>query len=138
MGLSVSAATAIIFIAVVLVFGALLGAWDKGQDYLLDSQREIESRHADLLNTRVSIANVDQGQNTITIINDGSVTLDVTDVDLLIDGVLSNDKISDWTVGGVSNTFIWMPTEELVLTLSFDIKGEDIAVITGNGVVAYA
>lgn len=88
-------------------------------------------------NTRIEISEVDFDADTITLTNNGSVILDLQELDLLLNGTSSNDAFSSMVVEGGSKTNLWAPSEELVINLSIDIVSERIKVITGNGVSAY-
>jgi archaellum component FlaF (FlaF/FlaG flagellin family) len=72
-------------------------------------------------NTKIEISDVDYDADTITLTNNGSVILDLLELDLLLNGTPSNDAVSSMVVEGDSGTNLWAPSEELVINLSVDI-----------------
>jgi len=137
MGLSISASAAIIFIASVIVFGTLLGAFDSVQTSYLDAQRDAQDRTNDIMNTKIAITTLDLANGTLTIVNKGETTLAASEVNILIDGKLADDRVSSREVYGNIGSDLWMPGETLILTLSGNLTDASFMVVCGNGVTAY-
>jgi flagellar protein FlaF len=137
MGLSISASAAIIFVASVIVFSSVLGAMDKAEQSIINAQQASMDRQGDALLTHITITGVDRDNRTISVLNDGSVTLSLSDVDIMLDGVLSNDRIVSESVQGVDDTDIWLPDEVLILQMNGDLDGAAIMVVVGDGITAY-
>ena len=136
MGMSVSIATAIIFIASLISFASIIGALDHAQGSVLEAQKASSQREADAMRTSVALSFVDGPNGTFGVVNSGEVTL-TTQVDLLINGALSNEKISSMSVEGKNDTKLWLPGEMLIITMSEGVNGAAIKIVTANGVSVY-
>ncbi len=137
MGLSVSAAVAILFSAFLIMSGVYLGAIFEANQHIMDAQETDLDLQNERSCTSISIEEVDTVNDTITVMNEGSVELDLELIDLLIDGVYSTNLISQVSIDGVTTTSIWTPMESLTIYLSTDIESQRVKVIAGNGVSAY-
>ena len=136
MGMSVSIATAIIFIASLISFASIIGALDHAQGSVLEAQKASSQREADAMRTSVALSFVDGPNGTFGVVNSGEVTL-TTQVDVLINGALSNEKISSMSVAGKNATKLWLPGEMLIITMSEGVNGAAIKIVTANGVSVY-
>mgnify|MGYP000930390389 CR=1 FL=1 len=136
MGMSVSIATAIIFIASLISFASIIGALDHAQGSVLEAQKASSQREADAMRTSVALSFVDGPNGTFGVVNSGEVTL-TTQVDVLINGALSNEKISSMSVEGKNDTKLWLPGEMLIITMSEGVNGAAIKIVTANGVSVY-
>jgi flagellar protein FlaF len=137
MGLSISVSAAIIFIATVIVFGNLLGAYDHFEQAVVDAQKDSYEREDGVLRDRIAITAVDVENRTISLTNEGSETIQVTSLDLFLNGTLSNDAIITFAVEGSPSTRLWFPGETLVMTVDGELNHTLIGVVDGNGVAAY-
>ncbi len=90
MGLSVSAASAILFTTFVILFGIVFGSFDHFQDSLINSQNEQTERYERMMDTSISIVEVDDANDTVTLVNDGEAAIDLDDVDILVNGALAD------------------------------------------------
>ena len=77
MGFSVSAATALLFIAGVITFASISGAFYAAEGQLSDAQNTYYNNSIDLKECNATIKAVDTVNDTITILNDGSITIDI-------------------------------------------------------------
>jgi archaeal flagellar protein FlaF len=137
MGLSISASASIIFVASVLVFGALLGAFNTAQHLVVDAQRSSNERVKDAMQTHITIIGVDGENSTIKVANDGSITLDLSGFDIFLNGTMSKQLITNISVDGNNSTRLLMPFETVEIVVNADLTGTPIEVVTGNGVKAY-
>jgi flagellar protein FlaF len=137
MGLSVSASAAIFFTTFLVIFGILFASFNDLNDSLSGAQTDEFSRYTDIKNTHIAITDVDPAQGTISLINDGSVTISIDDMDVLVNGTPCTDLVVSTEVDGNMETNIWAPNEELVLTLSSNMTGARVKVVTANGAMAY-
>ncbi|NLI73463.1 MAG: hypothetical protein GX369_01645 [Euryarchaeota archaeon] len=137
MGLSISAATAVIFISAVLAFSGIFAVVSNAQDSLIDEHRDYLSRLDDKASTRLTISEILIDTDTISVMNEGTTTLDVREIDLLIDGILSNDRIESTRVNGIEETNIWMPGEMLEISVPEIPIDAKIRIISSNGASAY-
>ncbi|MBI0584385.1 MAG: hypothetical protein ISF22_09190 [Methanomassiliicoccus sp.] len=137
MGVSVSIATAIIFIASIISFGSVIGTLDQVQHSLTDAQASRSDRELTAIHTSVTMASVDRPNGTVEVANSGRVTLSTNELDVYINGTLSNDRISSIEVNGHAGSQIWLPGETVTVGLSGDLNGTAIMIMTGNGVPVY-
>jgi len=137
MGMSVSIATAIIFIASLLAFASVLGALDEVQSSVLEAQRSSSERGVDALHTSIVITSIDRPNGTIEVTNSGEVTLSYEGLNILVNGTLSNDQVSSMAVEGHNDSKLWMPGEVLTIGLTGNLEGASIKIMTANGASVY-
>lgn len=137
MGMSVSIATAIIFIASLLAFASVLGALDEVQSSVLEAQRSSSEREVEALHTSIAITSIDRSNGTIEVANNGEVTLSYEGLNILVNGTLSNDRVSSMTIEGRNDSKLWMPGEVLIIDLDGDLEGASIKIVTANGASVY-
>lgn len=121
MGFSVSGATAVVFIGLLISAAALYPAVDGYTERRADALEHREERALAQQNTEIEVVNAsyDQGTDTLTVEvdNTGASTLRVTELDLLVDGNYTPLRPGDVVVAGSATTGIWAPGERLVATL---------------------
>jgi archaellum component FlaF (FlaF/FlaG flagellin family) len=137
MGLSVSVSVAILFVATVIVFGTLLSAYDGSQHAQVEAQKDVVVRQAEALQTRISISNIDAANGTVSLANQGSYTLSVDKLNVLLNGTLSDESITSAKLNDGTSTNVWMPGEVLVLNLNKTLNGVQVMIVTENGVMAF-
>ncbi|MDW5562862.1 MAG: hypothetical protein SA339_06505 [Methanomassiliicoccus sp.] len=137
MGMSVSIATAIIFIASLISFASLAGALDQAQSSLIEAQKASASRDVEALHTSISLTEIDRPNGTIEVVNSGEVTLSLDELDIFINGTLSNERITSMTVQGHNDTKLWLSGEVLVIDLNGELSGAAIKIVTANGTSVY-
>lgn len=116
MGFSVSASTAIIFAGLFLAFGMLYPAVSNGYERVQDAEFDKDNAQLDRQNTAIEIS--DLTQDKINVTNNGSTSLKVSNVDLLINDEYQNRSDYTPTVDGDSGTDLWLPGETLTITFS--------------------
>lgn len=137
MGMSVSIATAIIFIASLISFASVIGTLDQAQNSLIEAQRSSSERGVEALHTTISISSIDGQNGTIEVVNGGEVTLITNGTDLFINGTLSNDRITSMSIDGRTDTRLWLPGEVLTISVDGNLNGSAVKVLTANGASAY-
>jgi flagellar protein FlaF len=137
MGMSVSIATAIIFIASLISFATVIGTLDEAQSSILEAQRASSGREVDALHTSISIVSIDGANGTVMVVNSGEVTLTTYELDVFVNGTLSNQLISSVTIEGNNETKLWLPGEVLVISITGDLDGAAIKIVTANGTSIY-
>jgi archaellum component FlaF (FlaF/FlaG flagellin family) len=137
MGLSVSAASAILFTTFVILFGIVFGSFDHFQDSLVNSQNEQTERYEQMMDTSITIVMVDDANDTMTIVNDGEAVVDLNEVMLLINGALVDRSVLNITVIGHESSKIWAPGESLLVQFPMDIDGARIKVTVKEWASAY-
>ena len=141
MGVSVSAATAILLVAALVSFGVVYSAQDSAQTSYIEAQSSMADRLNDILMTDLEIntaISVYDGPvflySNITMTNTGSTPIDLDNMRLMVNGYFRPYSYSFLGVDGYS---LWLPGEVIVLTigLEFDVdESYRIWAVTANGV----
>ena len=133
MGFSVSASTAIIFAGLFLAVGILYPATSNGFEQVQDAQLDRDDAQVELRNTQIEIQRASTSEITVT--NNGTTSLTVSELDLLVDGVYQERTTYETTVDGDGETDLWLPGEELTLD-NFDgfSVDERAKVVTEHGI----
>jgi archaellum component FlaF (FlaF/FlaG flagellin family) len=139
MGLSVSAATGIIVLAMVISVSFVGLTLAESFDKLRSSGEGRLSYLTDRQKTCIDIYDVNLTTPVLTVMveNCGSVTIDASEMTVLLDGVLVKPSGMKWNVSGRSTDLV-LHGEILTIGI-FKVVSmpSGIKVITGNGVVAY-
>ncbi|RLF58585.1 MAG: hypothetical protein DRN27_05015 [Thermoplasmata archaeon] len=137
MGFSVSTATALIGVAIVMSLEVSIGVMIPLYADVSDSYRDMKTRSIDELQTDITINDVNVTSNAtlhdlnITIKNTGSIVLEREYITILIDGV-----IQDYTG---SSTYLYPESSDHYLLNGLSGSGEKkIKIITSNGISCYA
>jgi archaellum component FlaF (FlaF/FlaG flagellin family) len=80
---------------------------------------------------------VDDTNDTMTLINDGQAVIDLTDVNLLVNGALVDRSLLNISVQGHTESRIWVPGESLVVQFPMEIDGARIKVTVKEWASAY-
>ena len=138
MGLGLSAATVIIFSALIVISADFVNTYDEVSRETRDAIDERDDLAFDRSGTSIGIIDTDITGGTLwmNVTNDGSTVIDVRGCDLLVNGTLSTDSIR-WNRTGVighPGSDLWAPGE----TASFAIDGVSaparIKIVCPNGV----
>ncbi|WP_436900627.1 hypothetical protein [Halovenus halobia] len=144
MGFSVSGATALLFVALLISFGtfytATMGAMDQIQEAEVDTQEEnIETLNTEIeLGTAVYNTTKDPSELTITANNTGAEPLQPSKLSLLINGTFVSFGAENLTLSNPSGEDLWVPQQQLTLTFngndpdlpdSFDV-GDTVKLVT--------
>jgi len=134
MGFSVSASTAIVFAGMFLAVGILYPAVSNGFEQVQDAQVERDQSQLDLRNTQIEIQSTSNSEITVT--NNGSTSLTVEEVDLIVDGEYQprNDEDLTKEVDGASNSDLWLPGETLEISGFDGGSGDRFRVVTEHGI----
>lgn len=136
MGFSVSGSTAIIFLAMFLSFGMFYSSAYNGFERVNDAQT-FQSEHVlEQQNTGLNITklNYSTGYLNVTVNNTGTTTLDVSDTDVLVDGVYVSEKsVAARDVDGNNDTELWLPGESLHYRINVSAGPKRVKVVTGPG-----
>lgn len=138
MGLSVSAASAILFSTFLIVFGAMFGAINMYQDKIQAAQEDNYLRALEARATSISITSIDATNGTIAVTNTGTTTLDPEKLDLLINGTIETASISQFTIGQHVGSHLWLPGDVLIMHSDVNMTGAHIELVTEFGTVAYS
>ena len=137
MGFSVSATFAIFLIGFLVMASLSYNSLSSSVELINDGRRDQHDRMSDELQTDINItsANYDSGSNTLTVIveNIGSIVLDASEIDLLIDGEI---KSADYIT--MNPAKVWIPEETLTITASnVSLSPSRVKVVAENGISDY-
>lgn len=137
MGFSVSGSAAIIFVGIFLAFSSAYTASANGFERVTDATSAVDEEALDRKNTALSITNAtyDAANDTLTVeaVNEGTTTLEIDAVDLLVDNAY-RDNFTVRRVGGDNSTRLWLPGERLYLEVTVTSQPARLKIVTGPGV----
>ena len=141
MGFSVSASTAVIFAGLFLALGmfypAMANSYERVQAADANqADRALEQANTDIRLDDTTINNAPSGDNQvdITLTNNGSTSLTVSETDLLVNGTYIQRSELDTEVDGNSTTNLWLPGETLIITYETSGTVDRVRVVTEHGV----
>lgn len=138
MGLSVAASSAILFVGFLLVATAMFTGLSSTLHEIEDAFKDAQQAGSDIARTSIRVENATNNTTHvfINITNSGSEPLKISEVQLLINGTLATDMISNRSVEGNNMTDIWAPEEVLYVEVAYATvtKPMRIMVITGAAV----
>lgn len=138
MGFSVSGATAVILVGLLVSAATLYPAVDSHTERRSEAVDDRQERLLTQQNTEVEITIASYnatGDLTVSVKNTGATTLAVSKVDLLADGEYETLLSTDTTVDGDTTTDIWSPGETLTITVSSLLSSPGrVKIVTGPGV----
>lgn len=137
MGFSTSAAAAVIFVGVLvslsIIYPAAAGSFEGVSDAMESREdRALNERNSDL---RIANATYDDANDRlrVNVTNTGTVSIDVEETDLLIDGEIRTNGST--AVEGVAGRSIWAPGETLTITVDdLDTSPSRVTVVNEYGV----
>ncbi len=145
MGFSVSGATVVLLVGLMVSLGTLYPVVDQNGQRYADAEDARENRALDRQNTdiRVVSANYTDGNAllgepdvlTVIVRNTGTTALSVEDTDLLVDGVYTDPTTT--AVESDPNRTTWAGGENLTLTVEYDASAtapDRVVVVTDHGV----
>jgi flagellar protein FlaF len=139
MGFSVSGATAVVLVGLLVCAATLYPAADRYAERRADAVEAADERALDRRNTVLGsvTATYDPANDTLSVAveNAGAHTLAVSAVDLLVDGRYAS---YDASVAGAGSTDVWAPGETVTLTRTAEGAPGRVKVVTGPGVAATA
>jgi flagellar protein FlaF len=139
MGFSVSGATVVVLIGVLVCAATVYPVLDRTAERRTEAVDAARERALDRQNTAIGglTTTYDAVNDTLTIVveNRGAYTLAVSAISLLVDGRYVE---FDASVAGDRSTNLWLPGESLTLTVSRTSAPTRVKVVTGPGVAAGA
>lgn len=147
MGFSVSGATALLFIAFLISFGAFYTASSGAVDQVRDAQVDQTERNVETLNTEIEIDDRrttynESGEEELKIVanNTGASSLQVADLSLLVNGeYVGFDADSDTELTDPKGETLWIPQQTLTITITGEFETPvSIKLVTEHGVAATA
>ena len=142
MGFSVSGATAVIFVGLLVGAATLYPAVDRYAERRADATAAADEHVLTQRNTAVEAVNATYNTTTdeltVTVRNTGATTLTVSATDLLVDGGYVRLSASNTTVAGSSSTGLWAPGESLEITYTDSATPSRVKVVSGPGIAVTA
>lgn len=146
MGFSVSGATALIIIALLLSFGTFYTATTGTFGEIRDAQTEQNDRSVKTLNTDIEINSAVYNESgnydlVISANNTGATTLELNNTDLLIDGDLQSGWRDSASINGTTGANLWVPQYSLEITIDFgesDSRPDRVKLVTEYEIAATA
>lgn len=140
MGFSVSGATAIIFIAAIVSFGALYTTAYNSYELMNAAEEDKANQLLGQQNTEIEIVAIetDQANSSVTVTaeNTGATEIHVEDTDLLLNGTYQESVTT--TVEGQSDRTLWLPGENLTMETTYDPSGTvRVKLVTAHGIAAF-
>ena len=135
MGLSVSAATAIIFAASVICFGVLLGASEKAQNDLVGAESSDIKQLSEVQGSNIAITDVNKTNGTVEVENTGNTVLMTNSVQIMLNGTLLYNNVTIHVIGH-PGSYIWAPSEYVDVNTTIGLNGP-IKVTASNGASTY-
>lgn len=136
MGFSVSGATAILFIGLLLAVGIAYPVIQSAHDQRATAIEDRDQRALDVRNTAISINQTVYDGDTesldIEVINTGSTTLSVDRTDVLVDGVYQTEYTS--AVNESGDRDLWQPGEVLDITVTVSEEPHRVKIVTQHGI----
>lgn len=138
MGFSISGATAVIFVGLLVSAATLYPAVDRYTERRSEAMSADREQSLTQQNTAIEVANATYNGSTdtltVTVENTGSSTLAVPRTDLLVDGKYVHLSAADTAVGGDTATEIWAPGETLTVEVTQSATPTRTKVVTGPGI----
>lgn len=141
MGFSVSGSVAIVSIGVLVAFGVMFPTVIDSNHLVSEAQSTQSDRILDQQNTEIHIndSSYDGTNLTAEVVNKGTVALEVSETDLLVDGkyVAPNETTvyrSLNKTSGDTATDVWLTGEVLELVVELDSRPARVKVVTETGV----
>lgn len=135
-----SAAIASVILLLAIIASATVIYSTISANYDIIRKAEASKNEIDLeqLHTTIKIINVTYsgGKISINSTNNGSTEINVTDVDLIVDGVYYTDNITSTTISG-DNVTLWLPEETLKIEITSDSAPSRVKLIAHNGISDY-
>ncbi len=140
MGFSVSASTAVIFAGLFLALGmfypAVANSYERVQAADANqADRALEQANTDIQLDGTTINNIPAGSEVVvTLTNNGSTSLTVSETDLLINGTYIQRSELSTEVDTDASTDLWLPGETLDITYDTSGAVNRVRVVTEHGV----
>ena len=142
MGFSVSGATAVLFVGLLVSAATLYPAVDRYTDRRSAATTAAEERELTRQNTAIEAVNATYNATTdeltVAVRNTGASTLAIPETDLLVDGEYTQLAPANTTVAGSTTTEVWAAGETLTITVSRAAGPDQIKVVSGPGVAVTA
>ena len=136
MGFSVSASTAVIFAGLFLALGMFYPAVANSYERVQAADANQADRALEQANTDIQLDDATDGGNQldVTLTNNGSTSLTVSETDLRINGTYIQRSELNTKVDGDTTTDLWLPGETLSITHDTSGTVNRVRVVTEHGV----
>jgi len=103
-----------------------------------EAERFVRQHFLDACQESIEIMQINQTRGTITVANQGSSELATNDIDVVINGTLRTENISDAVIIDTGHTAVWFPGELLLISMDCSLVGATVLVYAGTSARAYA
>lgn len=138
MGISVSAGTAIILIGAFVALGVIVPGFLDAHDRISTANEVREDRELTRMHTALTIESVDETEDELelTVVNDGSTELSLSSISVIVENEYVPIAASMIDPAGTEDTEtdLWLPGEDVVLTVQKPEGATSVQVVTGVGV----
>ena len=136
MGFSVAAAAAILFAGGLVCFSVVVESVQKATDDVREARAREEARALDLAHSEMDLINGTANGTAVelNLTNNGSVTIHVRSLDVLLNGTLYTANITLREVDGKNATNLWAPGETLHLIIAAAVAAPvTVKIVTDTG-----
>ncbi len=135
MGFSVSAASVVVFIGVLISVSLLYTTAANNAEVLTEARTDAQERALEQRNTAFDVTNVSYDGSTLVVnaTNTGSTTLSVDDTDVVVDNRFEPGIVTK-VAGGDPTSTLWVPGERLRIEVSIGTEPDRVTVVAGPGV----
>lgn len=133
MGLSISASAAILFVAFVVCFASLFGAVSDYQEAAEAAAGMERARLLDTASTSLAFENVDARNGSFVLGNRGQTVLDISDLEVLVDGRLIPRSEVSMSVQGHDGSRLAFCGDRVSVQTGIDLEGCRVMIVTHTG-----
>jgi len=135
MGFSVSAASVVVFIGVLISVSLLYTTAANNAEVLTDARSDAQERALEQRNTDLNVTDVSYDGSVLVVnaTNTGSTTLSVDDTDVVVDNRFEPGTVTK-VAGGDPAATLWVPGETLRVEVDLEAAPDRVRVVTAPGV----
>lgn len=135
MGFSVSAASVIVFIGVLISVSLLYTTAANNAELMTDARSDAQERALEQRNADLNVTSVSYNGSVLVVnaTNTGATTLSVEDTDVVVDNQFEPGTVTK-VAGGEPGSTLWVPGEQLHIEVEIGTKPDRVTVVTDPGV----
>jgi flagellar protein FlaF len=136
MGFSVSGSAAIVLAGMFIGFGMFYAATAESNELVSEAREERVDDTLVEKNSDIAIRSVEyvDGRLTVLVNNTGAQPLSINATDVIVDNRYRTDWERNATVDGAGGTDLWLPREQLNVTVYPDDTPTRVKLVAGQGV----
>lgn len=135
MGFSVSAASVVVFIGVLISVSLLYTTAANNAELMTEARTDAQEQALEQRNTDLNVTSVSYDGSVLVVnaTNTGSTTLSVDDTDVVVDNQFEPGTVTK-VAGGDPGSSLWVPGERLQIEVSIGTTPARVTVVTDPGV----